>query len=76
MAFLAFAEGALATSRSAVALLQREGSAYAALFCAFRLLCAGVKLSFSSLLLRPLAAPPSSYSPPSPESMLPAVGRG
>lgn len=48
---------------------------YAALFCAFRLLCAGVRLaSFSSLLLRVLL--PSSISPPSPESKLPAVGSG
>lgn len=75
MTFLAFTEGALAALGSAMAWLQQREGAYAALFCAFRLLCAGVKLSFSSLLLRPRARPLSSKSPPSPESTLPAVAR-
>jgi hypothetical protein len=48
----------------------RSGDTYAARFCALRLLWAGVRLSFSSLLLRFLPWP-SSRSAPIPESMLP-----
>lgn len=47
-------------------------STYAARFCAFRLLCAGVRAaSFSSLLLRVRLARLSSTSPPMPLSTLP-----
>jgi hypothetical protein len=48
-----------------------DGSTYAARFWALRLLCAGVRFSFSSLLLRVLLAWPSSRSAPIPESTLP-----
>ena len=51
----------------------RGRDTYAALFCALRLLCAGVRLSFSSLLLRACCGWPSSRSAPSPESTLPTA---
>lgn len=78
VAFFAFTEGALATSGvSNFSTRNKIAGTYAALFCAFRLLCAGVRFaSFSSLLLLVLLTPPSSISPPSPESTLPTVGSG
>lgn len=57
-------------------MLHGAGVTYAARFCAFRLLWAGVRPdSFSSLLLRVRLARLSSISPPMPLSTLP-TGRG
>ena len=53
--FLSFAESALSANQLGQESLKitRTAVAYAALFCAFRRDCAGVSVSFSSLLLRP-----------------------
>lgn len=55
---------------------KRDSRTYAALFCAFRRDCAGVRFSFSSLLLRVLPTDASIDSPPNPLSMLPITSGG
>src|SRR4051812_43678929 len=72
MAFFALAEGALAAEgRQYLYGVRKKSKTYAARFWALRLLCAGVRLSFSSLLLRVRLPRPSSNSAPMPESTLP-----
>jgi len=75
MAFFALTEGALAAGYCvriyAINTEKGGGRTYAALFWALRRLCAGVRLSFSSLLLRVRLPRPSSNSAPMPESTLP-----